>query len=139
MIVHEHLDAARERAQERVDWLLELEKAPTTLSVHHYSYYKGEFLAYYKSCRDEAGLAEKLQNYKAPLTTMPQHGGTFQQGIFKALSGLNDAGISVQPSDLAKLLPVDPMEPALGIMAGVRAYFQGKFFDRRDIFHLTLT
>jgi hypothetical protein len=136
MIVHEHLDAATERAKEKVDWLLELEKAPTTLNVHYYSDYKEKFLAYYKGCRDEGELTKKLQNYRAPHTH--QTGATFQQGIFKALAGLNDAGIVALASDLPKLLPIDTMEPALAIMAGVRAYFQGKVLHRHDKFNSTL-
>lgn len=132
MIVHEHLEAAKERAQEKVDWLLQLEKAPTTLNVHYYSYYKEKFLAYYKGYRDEGELTRKLQSYKPPPPN--QHGSSFQQAISKAIGALNEANIPVQPLDLPKLLPIDPMEPALGIMAGVRAYFQGKLFDRRDVF-----
>ena len=133
--MNEHLDAATKRAKEKVDWLLELEKAPTTLNVHYYSYYKGKFLAYYKGCRDEGELTRKLQTYKAPVH--PNGTTSFQQSIYKALGGLNEAGIVVQPSDLPKLLPDDPMEPALKIMAGVRAYFQGKLLHRhRDSRHV---
>ena len=45
----------------------------------------------------------------------------------KVLSGLAELGISgVTEEDLPKLLPPDRMEPALVIMADVRAYFQGK-------------
>jgi len=136
MIVHEHLDAATERAKEKVDWLLELEKAPTTLNIHYYSDFKGKFLAYYKGCRDEGELTRKLQTYKAPPTH--QHGSTFQQAIFKALGGLNEAGIAVLPGDLPKLLPGDPMDPALGIMAGVRAYFQVSYKRFSDMVPLAI-
>jgi hypothetical protein len=129
MIVNEHLDNAAKQAKEKIDWLLELEKAPTTLNVHYYSDYKAKFLGYYKGCRDQGELTTKLQNYRAPtnIHTNPAHGQTFQQAIHKAIAGLSEAGLSVQPSDISKLLPVDPMEPALLIMAGVRAYFQGMF------------
>ncbi|KAG0692056.1 P-loop containing nucleoside triphosphate hydrolase protein [Suillus ampliporus] len=135
MIVYEHLDAATKRAQEKVDWLLELEKAPTTLNVHYYSDYRDKFLAYYKGCRDEGDLTKKLQNYRAPAGS-PET--TFQQGINKALAGLNEAGVSVHASDLPKLLPVDPMEPALVIMAGVRAYFQVAYKRISDMVPLAI-
>lgn len=137
MIVHEHLDAATKQAKEKVDWLLELEKAPTTLNVQYYSDYKDKFLTYYKGSRDPGELTRKLQNYKAPATTSP-YKETFQQGIFKALAGLNEAGISAQASDLPKLLPVDPMEPALVIMAGVRAYFQVSYKRFSDMVPLAI-
>lgn len=49
-------------------------------------------------------------------------------GIAKVLAGLAEMGINgVKPEDLPKLLPADKMEPALAIMADVRAYFQGMF------------
>jgi hypothetical protein len=49
-------------------------------------------------------------------------------GMAKVLAGLAEIGIhGVKPEDLAKLIPPDAMEPALNIMADVRAYFQGAF------------
>lgn len=128
--MNEHLDNATKQAKEKINWLLELEKSPTTLNVHYYSNYKTKFLGYYKGCRDQGELTIKLQNYRAPTTvhSNPVHGQAFQQAVHKAISGLTEAGLSgVQASDISKLLPVDPMEPALLIMAGVRAYFQGMF------------
>lgn len=140
MIVNEHLDAAAKQAKEKIDWLLELEKAPTTLNVHYYSDYKTKFLGYYKGCRDHGELTTKLQNYRAPATTHmnPNHGQTFQQAVHKALAGLTEAGLSVQAGDLPKLLPVDPMEPALIIMAGVRAYFQVAYKRFADMVPLAI-
>ncbi|KAF8152891.1 P-loop containing nucleoside triphosphate hydrolase protein [Pholiota molesta] len=45
--------------------------------------------------------------------------------LSKVLSGLAELGLTgVKAEDLPKLLPPDPMEPALVIMADVRAYFQ---------------
>lgn len=44
----------------------------------------------------------------------------------RVLNGLTDIGLpGTVPTDLAKLLPADPYDPAIEIMAGVRAYFQG--------------
>lgn len=46
----------------------------------------------------------------------------------KVLNGLTDIGLpGTVPTDLAKLLPADPYDPAIEIMAGVRAYFQGMY------------
>lgn len=140
MIVNEHLDKAAKQAREKINWLLELEKAPTTLNVHYYSNYKIKFLGYYKGCRDREELTTKLQNYRAPTTmhTSPNHGQAFHQGIQKALTGLTEIGLSVQVGDLPKLLPVDPMEPALLIMAGVRAYFQVAYKRFADMVPLAI-
>jgi len=49
------------------------------------------------------------------------------QAITRVLSGLAEMGFQgLTASDLVKLLPPDEMEPALIIMADVRAYFQGE-------------
>lgn len=140
MIVNEHLDSAAKKAKEKITWLLELEKAPTTLNVHYYSNYKIKFLGYYKGCRDHGELAKKLQNYRAPTSIHPNpiHGQAFQQAVHKALGGLTEAGFSVEANDLPRLLPVDPMEPALLIMAGVRAYFQVSYKRFADMIPLAI-
>ena len=53
----------------------------------------------------------------------------FQPSVKNALASLAAIGLSgVKAEDLPKLLPPDQMEPALIIMADVRAYFQGAFF-----------
>jgi hypothetical protein len=45
------------------------------------------------------------------------------------MAGLADLGFhGLTAADLAKLLPPDEMEPAINIMAEVRAYFQGQTF-----------
>ena len=50
----------------------------------------------------------------------------FQPSVKSALASLAAIGLpGVKAEDLAKLLPPDRMEPALMIMADVRAYFQG--------------
>ena len=45
----------------------------------------------------------------------------------KVIAGLAEMRIHVKPAELAQLIPVDGMEPALVIMADVRAYFQGAY------------
>ncbi|PPR05458.1 hypothetical protein CVT24_008227 [Panaeolus cyanescens] len=45
--------------------------------------------------------------------------------VAKALAGLAELGFQgIKAEDLLRLIPADPMEPALNIMADVRAYFQ---------------
>ena len=49
-------------------------------------------------------------------------------GIAKVMAGLAEMGMSsIEPEDLPRLFPSDSMEPALAIMAEVRAYFQGSY------------
>ena len=126
-----------ERAEQRIDWLLELENPPFTLNTHYLSDYKEKFLAYYKGAREQdrnMTFLNAIREYAPPTATQstPSRSGVAYPspapaGISKVLSGLVDVGLlGVKPEDLSKLIPTDGMEPALGIMADVRAYFQGK-------------
>lgn len=115
MIVNDHLDEAAESTKQKIQWLLDLERNPTTLNTHYYADYKDKFLSYYKAARDNTDLVTKLQRDRR----------MYEGSINKALSGLSEIGITAQATDLPKLLPPDPMEAALNIMASVRAYFQG--------------
>jgi len=120
------MKGCQEKAEERIDWLLELEKTPFSLNTHYLSDYRAKFLAHYKGARGryENDLTKFIKNYKESSTGTSLY--TEPTGIAKVLSGLAEIGIvGIKAEDLPKLLPPDPMEPALGIMADVRAYFQG--------------
>lgn len=117
-----------DEARRRISWLLDLEKRPRTLNDHYYSDYRDKFLAYYRGCRhsDRHGsLITSLQAYRPPKTAPSPNSLDFNSCAAKALSGLQEIGIDSKATDLPKLLPSDPLEPALHIMATVRAYFQG--------------
>jgi hypothetical protein len=128
-----------ERAEERIQWLLELEVSPFSLNTHYLADYKAKFLAHYKSSRDEhnrAHLATAIRDYELESQAKARQSkkGTVSSfstpaepiGIAKILSGLAEIGMTgIKPEGLANLLPPDRMEPALIIMADVRAYFQG--------------
>ncbi|KIK82818.1 hypothetical protein PAXRUDRAFT_832134 [Paxillus rubicundulus Ve08.2h10] len=126
MIVYDHLDEAAARTKRRIDWLLALEQSPTTFNTHHYSYYKDRFLAYYRGCRENTDLLSKINAHKSKRVTSPPIRMNDNQldPFTKILAGLSELGISSKAEDLPKLLPPDPMEAALNIMASVRAYFQ---------------
>ena len=69
-------------------------------------------------------MLSRLEKYSSRSSSKTEFG----QNAAKVLAGLVELGISgVKAADLPKLLPSDPMEPALHIMATVRAYFQGTF------------
>jgi hypothetical protein len=121
------------RARERLDWLLCIEADPFTLNDHYFKSYRDKFLSFYRAARDHANtehqeLVKSLMAYK-PYVSSPRYNSpsTLQTGMSKIFSGLNEIGLvaPVQAIDLAKLLPPDPMEPGLRIMAEARAYFQG--------------
>jgi hypothetical protein len=128
MIVYDHLDEAAARTKQRIEWLLDLEQSPTTLNTHYYSDYKDKFLAYYKGCRENTDLISKIKASQSSSKRM-SNSRAFEvvpDPVTKILAGLAEIGITVKAEDLPRLLPSDPMEAALNIMASVRAYFQGK-------------
>ena len=126
-MVTEHVKARGKAALERIDWLLELEKRPRTLNTHYYSDYRDKFIAYYRGWRHSGangGLVGKLSKYSSRSSGKSEFG----QSTAKVLGGLAEMGMpGVRASDLPKLLASDPLEPALHIMATVRAYFQGTY------------
>ncbi|KAI6108833.1 P-loop containing nucleoside triphosphate hydrolase protein [Pisolithus croceorrhizus] len=117
MIVYDHLDEAADRAKEKIKWLLQVEGAPATLNTHYYADYREKFLAYYRGCRDiNYDTMSSIRKLAAGRHTM--------ETVNRALSSLKELGISAKVDDLARLLPSDPLEVALGMMASVRGYFQ---------------
>jgi hypothetical protein len=114
-----------ESTEARVAWLLALEDRPFSLNTHYLADYRDKFLAYYKGAREQdrnANLMSAIRGYS------PQETREGECSITKVLAGLTEMGIhGVTPGELAKLIPPDGMEPALVIMADVRAYFQGAY------------
>ena len=118
MIAHDHLDEAANRTKERIQWLLDLEQNPTTLNTHYYTDYREKFLAHYKAALDDSDLAARLRAE----TRSPG----LQSSLNVIIAKLNEIGISASAIDLLRLLPDDPNQTVLNIMASVRAYFQGR-------------
>jgi hypothetical protein len=93
--------------------------------------YKSKFLAHYKGTRqkyERLDIMGAIQAHNSFDSKVAYNASTASQigGITKILSGLADIGMSgIEPEHLPRLLPPDRMEPALVIMAEVRAYFQG--------------
>ncbi|KAI6160830.1 P-loop containing nucleoside triphosphate hydrolase protein [Pisolithus thermaeus] len=117
MIVYDHLDEAAARAKQKIDWLLQIEGTPATLNTRHYTDYRDKFLAHYRGCREtNHNTVSNIRRLAADRHKV--------ETVHKALSSLNELGISAKVDDLSRLLPADPLEVALGIMASVRGYFQ---------------
>lgn len=125
-----------ERTEERIIWLIKLEELPFSLNTHYLSDYRSKFLSHYRAAREKyecKNVIDAIKSYneqsQQPVTFTTNRNGSVvppPTGIGKVLAGLAEIGMSgVNAHDLAKLLPPDPMEPALNIMADVRAYFQG--------------
>jgi len=125
----EHIKQCGDRTKERISWLINVEKRPYTLNTHYYSDYRTKFLSFYRGCRetgDNSEVMKNLQSYKPHVGKSRTSPTPFQTSMAQILSALPQVGITgTQATDLAQLFAPDPMEPALYIMAGVRAYFQG--------------
>jgi hypothetical protein len=81
-------------------------------------------MVYYKGWRQQDKNSSLMVNLKAHKTSAWSPN---KDSVNRAMTALAELGITNLPAiDLAKLLPSDPFEPALNIMADVRAYFQGK-------------
>ncbi|EPS96653.1 hypothetical protein FOMPIDRAFT_52737 [Fomitopsis schrenkii] len=118
------LDYIAERAQatrERIKWLLALEERPRTVNDQCFRDYFAKFLAWYRGDRTEYNDVPFLQKLK---NTHDSSSSTFDCHVRSILSSYNALGVNPQPVDLAKVLPPDPYESAIAIMAGTRAYFQ---------------
>lgn len=134
-ILQQHVTRCLERTEERISWLLALEDRPFTMNTHYLKDYRNKFLSHYKGAREsyqQPDLMRTIQSSSSPqamaLRTLPNAYAAQPTGIAKVLAGLAEMGMNgIRPEDLPKLLPPDKMEPALAIMADVRAYFQGKF------------
>lgn len=128
--------------QALISKLIRLEQdGPLTLNEHYLADYKDKFLSYYKGARERnrnPTLAKAIASVM-PATAIasfmlptPDDGDQSYDEeppapIARILSNLASIGLdAVRPEDLAKLLAPDKMDPALNIMADVRAYFQGK-------------
>ncbi|KAI0077225.1 hypothetical protein K474DRAFT_1596469 [Panus rudis PR-1116 ss-1] len=127
-IVTDFLKLRCDETKNRISWLLDLERRPHTLNGHYYSDYRDKFLAHYKGSRrgDSHGtLMSKLETHDQSRRSSSSSPGDFKTSTRNVLTGLAEIGITgTKAIDLAKLLPADPYEPALHIMATVRAYFQ---------------
>ncbi|KAG7091489.1 hypothetical protein E1B28_010520 [Marasmius oreades] len=115
-IVQEHMRKRYEETKDRLQWLVKLEARPSTSNTHYFTDYRDKFLDFYH------GLRQRDRNPQ--LIEMCLGNGQSLE-VRNALSQLAGLGISeLKPKDLQRLLPRDEMEPALKIMAEIRAYFQ---------------
>lgn len=111
--MNRHLKDCMSTTERMITWLLSLEERPFSLNTHYLADYRQKFLAFYK---------EERQRYTQITSSSPT-----PESVNEALAALAKLGLTgVTQQDLWKLHPSDQMEPALTIMADVRAYFQGK-------------
>ncbi|KAJ7831451.1 P-loop containing nucleoside triphosphate hydrolase protein [Mycena olivaceomarginata] len=123
ILVQDYMKQRADAAQALISKLIALEEdGPLTLNEHYLADYKTKFLSHYKSTREKTQnpvLANAIEAHR--LVSSP----AAYPGIAQVLAGLAAVGLNgIDAEDLVKLLPPDRMDPALNIMADVRAYFQ---------------
>ncbi|KAF5374338.1 hypothetical protein D9758_004674 [Tetrapyrgos nigripes] len=132
LIMQEQLKSSLEVTMSYIVWLTGLEHRAFTLNTHYLSDYREKFLAHYKAARQHpeekpASTLSDLKGFYKAARRHPDVKTTFDSKAVspsEVLAGLVQMGYEgIQLSDLPKLRS-DPMEPALIIMADVRAYFQ---------------
>jgi hypothetical protein len=88
------------------------------MNEYMYMEYRSNFFAHYKGAR----LREKSDFIK----NLQGGDKVMKEAMREAITALAKLGLEMaNVSSFSKLLPSDVMEPAIEIMAGVRAYFQG--------------
>lgn len=115
-----HIQKCAEAATQHIDCLLKDENEPFTMNDRYYAEYRSKFLGHYKKdrLRSTNSVIQNLEDNNSP---------GIKTAVNEAMSSLARLGFrSIDASSLVALLPPDPMEPAIGIMADVRAYFQGQ-------------
>jgi hypothetical protein len=117
----EHIEKCANAAAQRIDSLLEEEQEPFTMNQHYFMEYRKQFLAHYKNARQSA-----KSEFKRNLENRDD--GNVMEAVTDTLLSLTRLGLeATNASVLDGLLPTDPMDPAIEIMAEVRAYFQGSY------------
>ncbi|KZT65430.1 hypothetical protein DAEQUDRAFT_676924 [Daedalea quercina L-15889] len=122
-VISEYIAERAQVTRERLKWLLALEERPRTLNDHYFCDYREKFLAWYRGHRSQyhnIPLVQKLKKHSS--STGSSDFDENVRAIMAAFSALDIHDIA--PTDLAKVLPSDPYDTAIRIMASVRAYFQ---------------
>lgn len=101
-----------------------MEKNPFTRNDHYFADYRDKFLTHYKSLRrqDSNTFVAQLDKGQSAVDE------AFKQTLNTAMASIQGLGFhDFKPEDIPRLLPPDPCEAAIEIMADVRAYFQGAY------------
>ncbi|KAJ7159212.1 P-loop containing nucleoside triphosphate hydrolase protein [Mycena crocata] len=124
ILIQDYMKQRADAARALISKLILLEvDGPLTVNEQYFTDYKSKFLSHYRGAREKqrnSELSEAIAACKSEVE-FPDYAAS----VAAILSNLAAIGLQdVKPEDFVKLLPPDPMEPALNIMSDVRAYFQ---------------
>jgi hypothetical protein len=117
-IVQNHIQECADSARQHIKSMLDNEHEPFTMNEHYFRDYRSKFFTYYKGTRSRA-QSRFIRNLE------DRDDEDVTNLVNDALSSIARLGLDINAQALANLLPLDPMEEAIEIMADVRAYFQG--------------
>jgi hypothetical protein len=126
VVVNEVVSKCYERTLRYIKWNLRCEVGVFTLNQYYFQDYKTKFLTHYRGSRQrglQKSLIETLEDHCNSAAQLVE--GIDQRPVTKVLTGLSELGVQAGVMDIPKMMETDPYEPALEIMASVRAYFQG--------------
>ncbi|KAH9965455.1 P-loop containing nucleoside triphosphate hydrolase protein [Russula dissimulans] len=123
-IVITHLDQCYVETSKRVEFLLEVEREPSTKNTHYFKDYRRKFLCFYTGLYHKDSNDHFIERVQGRMYR--------SQGFIEALEiimrNLHRIGLrNVKPLELAILQTSEDADDALRIMADVRAYFQVAF------------
>jgi len=127
-IIQKLVEAKEVQVCSRLKWLVGLEQRPFTQNYHYLSSYRDKYLSRYR------GERRKISQGKEEVK--PAEGAPTMEQL---LGHLVAAGYAVNSvSDLDRLLPPDPYEEVLMVMAEVKAYWQVSYKRVIDMVPLTI-
>jgi hypothetical protein len=112
-VVSEHIKKCGDQTKEKVIWLTLIERRPFSLNLQYFYDYKEDYLSFYRSWgsrghNDQPDQASTLDEQNSANAQIP--------------TGSPQAGIT--STNAANHLTSDALDPALDVMASVRAYIQ---------------
>lgn len=117
-----HLNRCAEETLALIEFLLQVEKEPSTKNVYYFKDYRRNFFAFYKgifNCGSNSDFVERVQR------RVDQPPG-FTEALGIIIANLSKIGFhDVNPLQLTVLQASEDADGAIKIMADVRAYFQG--------------
>ncbi|KAI0250045.1 P-loop containing nucleoside triphosphate hydrolase protein [Lactifluus subvellereus] len=123
-IVTTHLELCAKETSKRIEFLLQVEREPSTQNKHYFKDYRRKFLALYKGLfhtHSNDAFIERLQGRGS-------QSSQFNSALDGIIANLAKIGFrDVKPLELAALQSSEEADDALKIMADVRAYFQVAF------------
>ncbi|KAG8829739.1 hypothetical protein FRC17_006131, partial [Serendipita sp. 399] len=122
-IVMGQLDVCSARAKQKIKECIALEREePFTINEHYLQDYKTKYMHRYKAARQQHVAQE------GPLQQLMSGGMDNSESLRNALFHLSELGLGdLNAQKLLRLLPQDPADAMIEIMAEVRAYYQGEF------------